>query len=329
MTSKILITGISGFIGRNVLRQLIQSYDSITAIIRPETNEERIKEFVDKVSFVEIDLTDILKLKTYLGNNIFEVIIHIGALRGGRKFSNSAYYNANVNATEQLVINAKNNNSKFIYCSSVGVFGAIPLELPANNFTKRQEDNYYHFTKIRAEAIIQKAVLYGLNAAIVRPSITYGTNDYGFPFTLTKLIDKKLLFLPDQDVIIHLANINVITQAFLKLIEIDFHPGICYNIADNHPIELHKLADFINNELKDKSYLRKRDIDIKYFQTGEKIANIFKSELWKARFQLISRHWYYDVEMSYEDLCLKETNTIPNFKIVSDWYKDLKSKKNR
>ena len=326
MTNKILITGISGFIGRNVLRQLVQSYDSITAIIRPGTNPERIDEFVDKVDLIEIDLTDIPTLKEYLDENSFEIIIHIGAVRGGRKLSNSNYFDANVNATEQLVINARDNDSKFIFCSSVGVFGAIPIELPANNSTKKQEDNYYHFTKIRAEAIIQKYVLYGLKAAIIRPSITYGTDDYGFPFTLTKLIDKKLLFLPDQDVKIHLANINVITQAFLRLIEIDYQPGVCYNVADSHPVELHKLAEFINNELKGKPYSSKRDIDIKYFIKGEKAAKIFKSELWIARFQLISRNWYYDVENSYIDLSLKETDTIPNFKIVTDWYKNLRSK---
>lgn len=326
MTNKILITGISGFIGRNVLRQLLQNYDSITAIIRPGTKPERIEEFVNKVEFSEIDLTDIPTLKKYLDENSFEIIIHIGAVRGGRKLSKSDYFDANVNATEQLVINARDNDSKFIFCSSVGVFGAIPLELPANNSTQRQEDNYYHFTKIRAEAIIQKYVLYGLKAAIIRPSITYGTNDYGFPFTLTKLIDKKLLFLPDQDVIIHLANINVITQSFIRLIEIDYQSGVCYNVADSHPVELHKLAEFINSELKNKPYSSKKDIDIKYFRKGEKIADFFKSELWKARFQLISRHWFFNVENSYIDLSLKKTDTIPNFKIVTDWYKNLKSK---
>ncbi len=326
MTSKILITGISGFIGRNVLKQLMQSYDSITAIIRPGTKPQRIEEFIDHVEFAEIDLTDITTLKEYLDENSFEIIIHIGAVRGGRKLNSSDYFNANVNATEQLVINARDNDSKFIYCSSVGVFGAIPLELPANNTTKTQEDNYYHFTKIRAEALIQKYVLYGLKAAIIRPSITYGTNDYGFPFTLTRLIDKKLLFLPDQEIIIHLANINIIIQSFLKLVEFDYQAGVCYNVADSHPVELHKLAGFINNELRGKPYSSKKDIDIKYFKKGERIAKFFKSELWIARFQLISKNWYYDVENSFIDLSLKETDTIPNFKIVTDWYKDLRSK---
>jgi len=326
MTDKILITGSSGFIGRNVLRTLISCYDGITAIIRPGTNIKRIEEFVNKVNFVEIDLADIPTLLAFLNENSFETIIHIGAVRGGRRSSRSDYFKANVDATEQLLLNANDINSKFIYCSSVGVFGAIPLELPANNFTKKQDDNYYHFTKIRAEALIQKYVLYGLNAAIIRPSITYGINDFGFPYTLTKLIDKKLLFLPDQDVIIHLASIDVITQAFNKLIDMTFKPGVCYNIADSKPVELHKLANFINEELKGKPYSSNHNIDIRYFEKGEKISKFIKSELWIARFQLISKHWYYDVSQNYEDLSLKDSMTIPKFKIVTDWYKSLKAK---
>jgi len=186
----LLLTGITGFIGKSVAKKLIGHYE-ITALIRPKTNKKRYAEFIDKVNFVEIDLGDIKKLKQFLEKKAFTYIVHIGALRGGRKFSKEEYQRANVFATEQLVLNAVKNQSKLLFCSSVGVFGAIPLELPANNYTPKQEDNYYHYTKIRSEAIIQKYVLAGnLNAYILRPAITYGGEDFGFPFTLIKLIDK-------------------------------------------------------------------------------------------------------------------------------------------
>ena len=160
MNEKILITGSSGFIGRNVLRQLLKNNYEITALIRPRTTTVRIAEFTADVKFVEINIANIPKLKEFLISNKFDTIIHIGALRGGRNCSKVNYFNTNVNATEQLVLNAQQHNSTFIFCSSVGVFGVIPPELPANNSTRRQPDNYYHFTKIRAESIIQKHVLY-------------------------------------------------------------------------------------------------------------------------------------------------------------------------
>jgi len=327
MNEKILITGSSGFIGRNVLRQLLQKKYEITALIRPHTTASRIAEFTANVKFVEIDLADNAKLKTFLDTNSFDIIIHIGALRGGRKCSKENYFNTNVNATEQLVLNAQQHNSAFIFCSSVGVFGAIPLELPANNSTKRQPDNYYHFTKIRAESIIQKHVMYGLKATIIRPAITYGINDFGFPYTLIKLIDNKLLYLPDSEVRIHLTDVELLSQVFLKLTESDFTPGVEYNVADKEPVELHELANFISKELRGQSYPSKKNIDMKYFRRGEKISRFYKNELWTARFELISRSWYYDTIETYNDLLIKPIETIPNFKIVTDWYKQINTKK--
>jgi len=320
---KILVTGISGFIGKNVVRNLLQKNVQITAVIRPNTNRKRISEFENKVKFIEIDLTDISNLRKFLSENSFDQIIHIGAIRGGRKFIKQQYFDANVNATEQLIINAKKNNSKFIFCSSVGVFGAIPKELPANNFTEKQEDNYYHFTKIYAEKLIQQYVLNGLNAVIVRPAITYGEDDFGFPFTLTKLIDKKMLFLPNREIKVHLTNIELLVQAFSKLSEINFKPGTAYNVADLHPVKLNEIVDFINQELNEKKYPNHKIINAKLFNFGENIARFFKNELWVSRFELISKSWYYDIQNSYADLGLKHIETIPNFKVVTDWYKGL------
>ncbi len=327
MSKNILITGISGFIGKHVARELLSKKYALTVIIRPETESHRIAEFKNQVNFVEIDLTDIDGLRSYLKKNSFDTIIHIGAIRGGRKFSKKEYFDVNVNATEQLIINAQTNNTRFIFCSSVGVFGAIPDELPANNSTPKKNDNYYHYTKIQSEALIQKYVLYDLNAVIVRPAITYGLGDFGFPFTLVKLVDKNLMFLPNNEVIIHFTNVELLAQAFTKLVEFNYKPGMQYIVADKNPVSLDELVNFISKELKDKPYSDKKSISKKFFERGERIARYFKNELWISRFELISKSWYYDVSKAYQELSLQPVSTIPNFKIVTNWYKQLKEKK--
>lgn len=328
MAKRILITGITGFVGRNVTRLLLNKKGlEITGLIRPGTAPSRLKEFDGQVRFQEIDLTDIASLLEFLKKNSFAQIFHLGALRGGRKFSRQAYFNANVNATEQLALSARENQSELIFCSSVGIFGAVPLELPANNFTKRQEDNYYHFTKIRAEAIIQKQVLYGLKAAIIRPAITYGTEDYGFPYTLTRLVDKKLMFLPDRDVMIHLTNIEHLAQIFAKLSDFNFKPGSAFNVADEQPVKLHDLVNFISGELCGKPYPKSRTIDYRIFKQAEALARFLKSELWISRFELISKSWFYDVQPARAEFGLKAARTIPAFQVVTDWYKSLYPRK--
>ncbi len=317
----ILLTGITGFIGKNVAKRLYQNYQ-ITAIVRPSTAVNRLSFFENKVKFVEIDLTDIKTLKTFLDKNKFDYIVHIGALRGGRKFSKEDYHKANVFSTEQLVLNAMKNDSKLLFCSSVGVFGAIPLELPANNLSPRQEDNYYHKTKIISEAIIQKYVLSGkLNAYILRPAIVYGSGDFGFPYTLIKLIEKKLLVFPNKPFRIHMTHIELITDAFVKALESECISGKQWIIADEVPVLFSNLVDFISNKIHHKDYPRNRRIEPFWFELGIKVSRFFKNELWVSRFELISKNWFYDVKEANEDLHLKHFTTIPSFKTVIDWYK--------
>lgn len=318
---KILLTGITGFIGRNVLKELISKKNDITAIVRESTNPARYKEFAEKIAIEKIDLANIEKLRNYLYRNSFDVIIHIGALRNGRKFNKTVYHHVNIDSTEQFLINAKRNNSKFIYCSSVGVFGSIPNELPANNFTVKNPDNTYHHTKVQSEKLIQHYVLQGTKAYIIRPSITYGTNDYGFPYILTKLIFKRMLPLTYEPIKIHLTNVNLLAEAFKKIAETDLPNGSSFIVADRYPVDFKELTDFIHNKFYGKPYPISRYMNPKIFRLGEKIASFFKNETWEMRFKLISRNWYYDVDKTYEILNLKKTQTIPNFDIMINWFK--------
>ncbi|MFC1887318.1 NAD-dependent epimerase/dehydratase family protein [Candidatus Cloacimonadota bacterium] len=324
MKKKILITGITGLIGRNTTRILINKHHELHALIRPGTDVTRFEEFKEKVTFYQVDLADISGVKSFLQQNSFDVILHIGALRGGRKFPNKTYFAVNVNTTEQLILNALENNSKFVFCSSVGVFGAIPGKLPADENTPRKEDNYYHYTKIRAESLIQNYILKGLKAVILRPAITYGPGDYGFPFTLTKLIDNGYFPITEKPVTIHLTNIELISQSFARAVDLDQIVGKSYNVADSEPVIMSYLADFINQQLKGKSYKPKISMRNSWLKFGEDIARFCKNELWTSRFELISKSWYYNVEDVYTDFGLKEFKTIPEFKIVTDWYKKYK-----
>lgn len=318
----ILITGISGFLGRN-FAELLQKKKGITVhgLIRPGTSREKLLDIGDNTILHNLDLADTNELISFLAQNRFDVIYHIGALRGGRRFDRKTFFAVNVNATEQLVISALEKDSRFVFCSSVGVFGTIPSETPAHNNSPRNPDNFYHFTKIRAESIIQNKVLQGLKSVIIRPSIVYGPHDFGFPYTLTRLIDKKLMFYPDREVEIHLTNIDFLSQIFLYFLERDFKPGREYTIADIEPVKLRELVNFISRELRGKDYPKTREINGKLFDIAIKTARFLKKELWTSRFELISRSWYYDIQPARTDIEMKPPSTIPTFKNVINWYK--------
>ena len=350
---KVLLTGLTGFIGKHTARKIHKNFD-ITAIIRPSSSKSKYKEFENDVNLVRISLSDRERLKTFLQNQYFDFILHIGAIRGGREYDNSEYYRANVIATDILINNAVKNNSKFIYCSTVGVYGAIPDELPATLHTPYKEDNFYHKTKIQCEKNINKAIFDGvLNACIVRPAITYGTDDFGFPYTLTKLVDKRLLYLPTKPIFIHLLNVDTLSEVFKRLLERGFTPGKIWNVADKDRVCFQVLADFIYRRLKELSILKSMPDSLKteenfdtnnigwdvykpypsnkqinkgFFDLLIKMFKISKSDHWVSRLELISNSWYYDVRAIYDDLEIKSYDTIPDFGVVVDWYAGLDNK---
>jgi len=324
---KILITGITGFIGRNVLKELLASYPDyqITALVRPGTDPKRYPGWEKVIRIVEIDLADTANLKEFLFTNEFDTILHIGALRGGRKFPKETYLRSNVYSTGQMVEYCLAKDARLIYCSSVGVFGAIPQELPAGPQTEKNPDNYYHYTKIESERIINRAILNGLKAAIVRPSIAYGEGDYGFPYQLVKLVDKHLFPLINKPVWIHLCHIDALVKAFVYLTTHDWKSGLTFTVADREPVRLQAVVDFISRQLHGKNYPRFLRFDKIFYLWGEKLARLVKNELWISRFELISKSWFYDVSAYYE-VMEKEGYTphftIPEFEItIKDYQK--------
>ncbi len=319
--NRVLITGATGFVGRQVATRLFPRKLDLVGIVRPGTSAKRLEALKGHMEIVEIDLSDIPALKKFLQDSTFDAILHIGAIRGGRNFPKKKYYAANVLATEQLIDAAFRTKARFVFCSSVGVFGAIPNELPANDQTERQNDGYYHYTKIEAEALVQKMALEGLDGYIVRPSITYGPGDYGFPYTLTKLVDKKLLFLPKRSVRIHLTDVNVLADVFVKTLDTEMTPGSAFIVADRHPVSLLELVDEISERLHGKPYPRNRLISKRWFELGERIALLFKSDLWLARFRLISCSWFYDVERTFQVFNVKHAKTLVGIKSVIEFYK--------
>jgi len=324
MNKKILITGATGFIGRHIVQHLnIRKYD-VTLLVRPKTSKKRLAGFPEKAEIQEVDLRDIPRLKQILSANEYNVIIHVGAIRNRPKTSYEDYLAANVQATEQLALHAMQTQAKFIFFSSVGVFGSVPQNLPPNEQSLRVGDNLYHESKIMAEALINRYVLYQLNSVIIRPAITYGSGDYGFPYSLIRMIDKKRILLPAKSPKIHLANVDLLVAAVQKLLDTDYSAGKIYNIGDRNPVGLLELADAINLELKGKKFNEKQIIPNWYFETATRITKLLRNQVWQSRFQLFSEDWYYDVEAAYQDLKLRHIETITGIRSTIEWYKKQK-----
>ena len=317
---EVLLTGGLGFIGRNLLAELLEQQVKVHLIIRPSTVLPAYAEH-ELIHPLRIDLEQTEIFDDTLKEHHFDTVFHIGAVRGGRAVSRETYKRVNVDATEALARIAIERSAKFVYCSSVGVFGAIPKELPPSETTERQEDNYYHYTKILAEERLAELKKEGLEYVVIRPSITYGRDDFGFPYSLVNMVQKGVFLNCAAPVKIHMVDIRTLSQAFINAAARSVKNGTAYNLCDLQPVALKELVGFISQELFQTDYPKSKTLPTLAFRCGELFfKHLLRNELWTARFELISRSWYYDPQPAIEELGVQPGETIPNFRKTIEWY---------
>lgn len=327
MARNILITGAAGFIGRHVAQGLINRKADLYLMVRPGTNIQRLGNLAEKAEVIETDLLNIRKFKETINKYEFTDIVHIGAIRNRPKTPFDDYLKANIQITEQLAVYAMEHKAKMIFFSSVGVFGTIPSELPPAEKSKKIDDSYYHYSKIESERLLEKYVLYGLDCAIIRPTITYGIGDTGFPYQLIDGIHKKKIFIPDPAPDIHLGNVELLVQAVQKLLDSSFKSGTVYNIGDPKPVNMQLLADYISSQLNPQKEHFKRKLPRSFFRLAEKFCRFFHSHAWMQRFMLFGNDWFFDVSKAHEELNLRRMETIPAIRSTIDWYKKIHFKR--
>ena len=307
--NRILVTGGSGFLGRHLLKHLLTLDAEILVPTRfPQTlyqvfGKRNPQLIILKGTFYAPDmLAQYRKFKP-------DAIIHLAAIRGEGNGKWRDYYEVNVKGTEVLVQFALDHRvQKFIYCSTVGVFGTIPERLPADPWAPANPDNWYHKSKYLAESYVVNELRHRLPFAIVRPTITYGPGDNGFVAKLTALVKKRMFPLIHANVLIHLLDVRSFSQALSVILNAP-EKEIMVNLADKEPIPLQRLVDEIHRYFYGKKYPRWRQVPGALFSAGKAMTRALKLSALNTSLRLLSESWYYDTS-HMEQLHIPQMDTL-------------------
>ena len=162
---RILITGATGAIGQEILRQMntLGLLNNVTVLVRSsKKNQKKLRPYSDKINIVYGDITDNNAMLTACKNK--DIIIHLAAIIPTVSDEDDALIQKiNVQGTRNLitVLESVSPNAFLLYSSSIAVYGdrlKNPLITIKDTLDLNQQD-FYGQSKINAEAIIQKSNL--------------------------------------------------------------------------------------------------------------------------------------------------------------------------
>ena len=245
---KILVTGATGFIGRNLVKRLLEEKHEVMCTVRITSNTDFMKG--TEASLVLCDLMDAGRVEKVFSMISPEAVYHCAAQVEGNNEEDLTKINA---GTTRNVCSAalEHEVSRLIYLSSVAVVSGnetMPLteEMPYN------ATNPYGRSKVKAEKIALEFRDKGLQIAIIRPCMVYGEEE---PHALDKVfrqVKKKLIPIfetPGVDSSLHLAYVgNVVDLLYTALSKDEALRGT-YMVADKEVITIRRFIEIMYKDI--------------------------------------------------------------------------------
>jgi nucleoside-diphosphate-sugar epimerase len=325
--NKVFVTGATGFIGGHVVEALLNAGYYVECLIRDHLKAKFLKNL--GATLVKGDLSGFSTWKTSLRD--CDAIIHCAAFRGERAIGWERYYEVNTLATMKLLeVALQYNIPKFIFISSVGVYGTSPKQLPANEETIYNPDSNYHKSKMLAEqAILRLASREESNTkvTIFRPTITYGPRDTGFLYNILRYVKKGVFpIIGNGKNFIHLLYIDGLIKAILKDMESYQRRKVSiYNIADKEPITyrdiLFVIREVLNRPIRVVRVPRLPLLLIARFH-DHVLAPLYRGASMTISLKIASLPWYYDISKAVKELGYEPYETITALRKTIHWYQE-------
>jgi len=325
---KYLITGISGFLGPHLAKQLIENDHEVYGLIRDNRGSEHDlrdilnDEIFSKIIFLYGDLINYRSINQIMKEYKFDGVFHLAAqTHPPTSFTDPiGTWEANVMGSINLItaLNDHQPGCRFIFCSTVEVYGNEGIDgrkikednkiLPANPYgaSKAAIDLYI------AERMENKQ----MNATVIRPFCFTGPRR-GAKFSIASdAVQIARIMLGKQEKVLRIGNLDTvravtdvrdIANAFYLAMLNDISIGKTYNVCGGDPLKMRFYTDLllefsnlkdVNMEIDSKLW---RPIDIQ-FQDGD--ASLIKEELgWEPK---------YDIRTTIKDLLDFWVNKIKN-----------------
>ncbi|MBU0707964.1 UDP-glucose 4-epimerase GalE [Patescibacteria group bacterium] len=150
----ILVTGGAGYIGSAAVKALISKGHEVVVVDNLSKGDKKLVD--SKADFYEVDLVDIDKLREVFQKHKFDSVMHFAAYKAVEEsMTRVDKYSDNITGTINLLrCMVEFEVKQIIYSSTAAVYG-IPTEVPVTEESPTVPINYYGYTKLASEQIIE------------------------------------------------------------------------------------------------------------------------------------------------------------------------------
>ena len=267
MKKKIFISGVAGFIGFSLARELLKKkfivlgIDNINGYYSIKLKNDRLKilKGYKNFQFLKCDLNSLEKLRNIFKKNKFDIAFNFAAQAGVRYSLQNprSYINSNLNGFFNFLECCKEYKiRKIFYASSSSVYGDFKKYPYREIFSGRPKNIYSLSKKFNEELAQVYSDLYGLKIIGYRFFTVYG--EWGRP----DMFYLKYLMYNFKDKIINVNNygnhfrdftyIGDVIEMLVKMLNVRVKSNHdVFNICSNNPIPLMKMIrflDFLSNK---------------------------------------------------------------------------------
>ena len=334
---KILITGASGFIGSFIVEEALrQGYDTWAAM-RKSSSKQFLKD--DRIHFIELNLSSQEQLEQQLAGHTFDYVVHAAGVT--KCLDTQDFFRINTEGTKNLVnalINLKMPLKRFVYLSSLSIFGAIREQQPYEAIREDdtpQPNTAYGRSKLEAEQWLDSLSL-SLEGGegrpfpyvILRPTGVYGPRERDY-FLMAKSIKQHSDFavgFKRQD--ITFVYVQDVVQAVFLACE-KGQTGRKYFLSDGEVYQSTTFSDLIRRELGNPWWIRiTAPVWVLRVVTffGDKIGHLTGkiSALNNDKYHILKqRNWRCDIQPAIDELGYHPEYTLERgVPLTIKWYKE-------
>ena len=255
---KSLVTGGAGFIGSNLVDQLVKIGHQVTVLDNLNTGRiSNLEQVKNKIEFINIDISDNKNSINKYFNNV-DYVFHLAGLADivPSILKPNDYFESNVKGTLNILEASKKANvKKMIYAASASCYG-IPNKYPTDEKSKIDPQYPYALTKYLGEQlVIHWAKVYNMPNISLRFFNAFGprsrtTGAYGAVFGVflaQKLAKKPLTIVGDGDQTRDFIHVYDLVEAIIKATH-KGKSGEIYNVGSGKETSVNLIANIIGGK---------------------------------------------------------------------------------